>query len=115
MPRSRSRSVTRARARTRPSLRASTTVLAALLILGCGDAANRIALPDDALRSMGGRPVGPLVLAPDPVDVIPGRYIITFDRSVTDPAGLARSLAATHGATIGFVYTSALKGFSASL
>jgi subtilisin family serine protease len=47
-------------------------------------------------------------------DVIPGRYIIVLNPR-SDSRVLAPQLIAAYGGTLGFVYTSALKGFSASL
>lgn len=42
-------------------------------------------------------------------------YIITFRSGVADAPGLARRLAAANGGEVGFIYTTALKGFSAQL
>lgn len=47
-------------------------------------------------------------------DVIPGRYIIVLDPR-SDSKVLAPQLVAARGGTLGFIYSSALKGFSASL
>ena len=42
-------------------------------------------------------------------------YIITFRAGVSDVGGMARGMAAAHGGELGFIYTTALKGFSAQL
>jgi hypothetical protein len=47
--------------------------------------------------------------------VVPGQYIVVFRNEVHDPIGLARGLARAHGFQARFVYTRALKGFSAQL
>jgi len=47
--------------------------------------------------------------------MIPGQYIVVFRSDVTDVPGLARGLAAANGASIRFVYQSALKGFAAQM
>ena len=60
-------------------------------------------------------------LAPDaaqqsaraPGDAVPGGYIVVFERDVDDVPGLARSLAARHGANVRFTSGTALKGFAA--
>ena len=46
---------------------------------------------------------------------IPGRYIVVFNPGVENPAGLAASLTQAHGGQLHRTYTSALKGFAASL
>jgi subtilisin family serine protease len=46
---------------------------------------------------------------------VPGEYIVVFQPSVADPAGLAAQLLRIHGGTLRFTYTSALKGFAAAL
>ncbi|HZN97335.1 MAG TPA: S8 family peptidase [Gemmatimonadales bacterium] len=46
---------------------------------------------------------------------IPGEYIVVFKRSLPDPAREARAMAAQHGGTLRFTYSSALKGFAAAL
>jgi len=47
--------------------------------------------------------------------VAPGEYIVVFRPAVTDPAGLASQLVRTSGGTLRYTYTSALKGFAATL
>src|SRR5437879_13721524 len=47
--------------------------------------------------------------------VVAGRYIVVFQDAVTDPAGLAQSLVSAYGGSLSQTYTSALKGFAASL
>jgi aqualysin 1 len=46
---------------------------------------------------------------------IPGRYIVTFHRDVSDVRNLAQQLVAGGAGTLNFTYTSALKGFAAQL
>ena len=46
---------------------------------------------------------------------IPGQYIVVFRDNVPDAASLARQLAAAQGASIRFIYQSALKGFAAQM
>jgi len=49
------------------------------------------------------------------VDADPGQYIVVFRDGVADPATLAQSLLRAHGGSLRHTYTSALKGFAASL
>jgi subtilisin family serine protease len=46
---------------------------------------------------------------------LPGQYVVTFRRDVTDVPGLAQQLVKSGGGTLRFTYTSVLKGFAASL
>jgi len=46
---------------------------------------------------------------------VPGEYIVVFQPSVADPATLATQLVRANGGTLRFTYTSALKGFAATL
>ncbi len=46
---------------------------------------------------------------------VPGEYIVVFRSTVTDPAALATQLVRSHGGTLRFSYTSALRGFAATL
>ena len=46
---------------------------------------------------------------------VPGQYIVVFHDDVADPAALARDLVTRAGGSLLHVYTSAIKGFSASL
>lgn len=46
---------------------------------------------------------------------IPGEYIVVFKDDVGDVPGLTQRLAAQHGGTVRFTYTSALRGFAASM
>jgi len=46
---------------------------------------------------------------------VPGRYIVVFRDDVEDAPGLARRLAAQHGASPLFTYSTALKGFAVDL
>jgi subtilisin len=45
----------------------------------------------------------------------PGRYIVLLKDSVASPAAVARAHATAHRAQVGFVYTAAVKGYSATL
>ncbi len=45
--------------------------------------------------------------------VVPGRYIVVLRDDVADARAAALALAATHGLDLRFIYTAALKGFSA--
>jgi len=83
-------------------------ILGAMLVPGCR--------PDD--------PTGPSQIpqfsqAPVPhlasERAIPDQYIVVFKSSLPDPAAEARALVAQHGGTLRFTYTSAIKGFAASL
>jgi subtilisin family serine protease len=48
--------------------------------------------------------------------VIPNQYIVVFhDAAVSNVRVAARAMAAEHGATVGYIYEHALKGFSASM
>jgi subtilisin family serine protease len=47
--------------------------------------------------------------------VIPDRYVVVFNKDVSDAPGLARQLAAAHGGTVHHTYQHAIKGFSATL
>ncbi len=50
-----------------------------------------------------------------PLGVVPGRYIVVLKDNVGDSRAAARALARAHGLGLGLVYSSALKGFSASI
>src|SRR2546422_9929797 len=54
-------------------------------------------------------------LSRDLLGVVAGRYIIVFQDAVTEPAGLAQSLVSAYDGSLSQIYTSALKGFAASL
>ena len=47
--------------------------------------------------------------------VIPDRYVVVFNKDVSDAPGLARQLAAAHGGSVHHTYQHAIKGFSATL
>src|SRR2546425_3887567 len=49
------------------------------------------------------------------VDADAGQYIVVFRDGVADPATLAQSLVSAQGGSLRHTYTSALKGFAASL
>ena len=72
------------------------------------------------------RGADPLSSAPDlspvlaaaveqPASVIPNQYIVVFKDDVRDVPGLARGLAAANGGRVGFIYETAIKGFSVTL
>ena len=46
---------------------------------------------------------------------VPGKYIVVFDGGVANVRAQAQGLVAAHGGDLGFTYTHAIKGFSASL
>ncbi len=79
-----------------------------LAVFACQDAGTPTSPSDTPAFAAGGAPAAS-------AEVIPGRYIVVFNKDVTDAPGLARRLVAQHGGAIGFVYEHALKGFSASL
>ncbi len=56
--------------------------------------------------------IAPVVARPEPPLQ---QVIVVFNDSVTNPAEAAADLASVHGAQIGFVYSHALRGFSATL
>lgn len=43
---------------------------------------------------------------------IPGQYVVVFNQDVENPGRLASSIAQSHSGVVGYVYASALKGFS---
>lgn len=43
---------------------------------------------------------------------VPGQYIVVFNQDVDNPGELASSIAQSHSGVVGYVYASALKGFS---
>jgi len=82
--------------------RSSTAVLTAALVLtACSDATTPTgAQRDPAVAEAGVERVG---------------YIVTFRDGVTDAPGLARAMAASNGGELGYIYTTAMKGFSVQL
>ena len=46
---------------------------------------------------------------------VPGEYIVVFTQQVSNPAALATQLVQANGGTLRFTYTSAIKGFAATL
>ena len=50
-----------------------------------------------------------------PGTIIPGRYIVVLKDDVADPQATANELGRAHGLGLGFIYSSALKGFSAAI
>jgi len=83
-------------------------VLALLFVSACQDSPEaprlspRATVSAAAVPSQGGRP-------------IMDEYIVVFHNDVGDPGAEARQLAAANGATIRFVYASAIKGFAAHM
>ena len=84
--------------------------LSALLLIAvaaCQDASRsvqpdvRAALRASAVRTVSGG--------------IPGQYIVVFNDEINDATGLARQLAAQHGASVQFTYQVAIKGFAARM
>lgn len=78
----------------------SAAILAALVLTACSDAT----------------PTGVASVKTDAADAQErAGYIITFRNGVSDAPGLARRLAAANGGEVGYIYTTAMKGFSAQL
>jgi PKD repeat protein len=83
-------------------------VLALLFVSACQDSPEaprlspRATVSAAAVSPPGGRP-------------IMDEYIVVFHDNVSDPGAEARQLAAANGATIRFVYASAIKGFAAHM
>jgi len=78
----------------------SAAILAALVLTACSDAT----------------PTGVASVKTDAADAqARAGYIITFRNGVSDAPGLARRLAAANGGEVGYIYTTAMKGFSAQL
>ena len=46
---------------------------------------------------------------------VPGHYIVVLKGSVADPAAVAKEMGSKHGLALGFIYSHALKGFSAEI
>ena len=79
--------------------------VAALALTACADAPSApVAAPDAPTfaRAVDG-------------DAIPDRYIVTFTGDVSDVPGLTRRLAAAHGASVRYVYGTAVRGFAARM
>ncbi len=51
----------------------------------------------------------------NPGGAVPGQYIIVLNDDVTNVRGAAAEMARTHGLGVQFIYTSALKGFAATV
>ena len=82
-------------------------VAVALAVAACQEAPGPVAPGWDA-------PLSASTNAPT-ADVIPGQYIVVLKPTAQDVTGIARSLVAAHGGTLGFTYRHALQGFSARL
>jgi aqualysin 1 len=85
---------------------------AALFSLACRDQQSPVG-PSAAVATL----MSPELRASTPAvgGRIPGRYIVVFQTDVPDVPGLARRLAESHGGTLRFTYTAALRGFAAQL
>lgn len=83
------------------------TVFVFAALVGCNDPA-RPGLDDET-----GPGAADASLSQRQEHVIPDRYIVVFNDEVTDPAGVARGLARTHGLGLRHTYSAALKGFAA--
>jgi len=81
--------------------------LAVLFAAACRDGAS-VSAPLETLAE-------PAVAAARGGEVIPDHYIVVFNDAVRDVGGLARQLAEANGGTVGFVYQTALRGFSVTL
>ncbi|MBI3841797.1 MAG: S8 family serine peptidase [Thaumarchaeota archaeon] len=46
---------------------------------------------------------------------VPGHYIVVLKDSVSDPVAVAKDIGSKHGLGLGFIYSHALKGFSADI
>ena len=69
-----------------------------------------------ALLAVGGIVLAPAMAhRPSAVSGLLGRYIVTLDDSVADPAAVARSQTGSVGGNLDRVFNTALKGYSASL
>ena len=80
-------------------------VVTALALAACADDPSApVTIPDAAAGARGGE-----------AGAIPGQYIVTFTNDVADAPGLARRLAQAHGASVRYVYGSALRGFAAGM
>jgi len=76
----------------------------------------RLAAGGVALLTLGGITLAPAVAhRPSLVEALLGRYIVTLQDSVADPAAVAQGQAGLLGGTVDRVFASALKGYSASL
>jgi len=74
-----------------------------------------IVLLGGALAACREATVPELPVAASGARAVPGQYIVVFREGVADPAGLGRQLTRTHGGSLLFTYTSAIKGFAARL
>jgi subtilisin family serine protease len=81
----------------------------ACLALACSDSSAPSSLigPESARASFAAAASQP--------EIVPGQYIVTFNKNTPDAPGLAKKLTAQHGGRLNFTYTAALKGFAASL
>jgi subtilisin family serine protease len=84
-------------------------VVASFAAVACSDgsAPARLGAPSTAQRAASA--------ASQPGALIPDQYIVVFRPDVADIDGTARQLAAANGASIQFVYRSALKGFAGQM
>jgi subtilisin family serine protease len=91
--------------------------LVTLALAACTDPVSgpRATAPADTAAAPAAVPQASVVAADATAQPIADEYIVVFKDDVDDVDALARSLAAAHGGTPRFTYTSAIKGFAAHL
>jgi subtilisin family serine protease len=82
--------------------------LAVLVSLAAAPAQAQVGSPVDRGMADEMRPV-------EPGSAVPGQYIIVLNDDVTNVRGAASEMGRAHGLGVQFIYTSALKGFSAQV
>ncbi|MFN2566022.1 MAG: S8 family peptidase [Gemmatimonadaceae bacterium] len=87
---------------------------AGLVLAACADVSGPSAAPSAAKERAEPQPLF-AAGGGGAAEVIPGQYVVVFRTEVRDVPGLARQLAAAHGASPRFVYEHALKGFAARI
>ncbi|HEY7767591.1 S8 family serine peptidase [Longimicrobium sp.] len=85
--------------------------LAPLAVLAAFAACDRPTEPLTGARARGD--AAPLLSAG--ADAIPGRYVVVLNSSVASPSAAAHEMVRAHGGRLHFSYSSALKGFAATL
>jgi subtilisin family serine protease len=80
------------------------TLGAAVVMAGCADLDGPTAADPDLTPAFSAQSA----------DAIPGQYIVVFRNGVGDVQAAAGQMAAAHGASVRFTYSSALRGFAAS-
>ena len=83
--------------------------IALLGVAACSDTSGPTRVAPETEARLSAAPAAPVEGA------IPDEYIVVFRDDVADPPGLARQLAAAHGASLRFTYRKALKGFAAHM